>query len=61
MLINANILIFERMIIDFATQFIIIDSCRDIIVPINSRARSKPIKRVIKSLARIVLLARSTL
>ena len=55
MLIDSNILIFERIIIDFDTQLIIIDSYRSITISINSRARSNSIKRTIKTSSRIVL------
>ena len=58
-LIKANILILERIIIDFITQSIKIDSYRNIIILIDSRARSKSIKRTIKLLSRITLLSRT--
>ena len=57
MLIDSNILILERIIIDFDTQLIIIDSYRSITISINSRARSDSIKRTIKTSSRIVLLS----
>ena len=60
MLIEADILILERMIIDFATQAIRIDSCRSIIVSINSRARFEPIKRTVKFSSRMILSSRAT-
>ena len=56
MLINSNILISKRIIIDFDTQLIIINSYRSITISINSRARSNLIKRTIKTSSRIVLL-----
>ena len=55
MLIDSNILIFERIIIDFDIQLIIIDSYRSITISMNSRARSNSIKRTIKTSSRIVL------
>ena len=55
MLINSNILTPKRIIIDFDTQLIIINSYRSITIPINSRARSNSIKRTIKTSSRIVL------
>ena len=61
MLIEADILISERMIINFVTQNLSIDSCRDITVSINFRARSEPIKRTIKSSTRMILLSRITM
>ena len=60
MLIGADNLTPERMMIDFATQTITIDSCRSMAVPMNSRARSEPTKRIIKSSSRVVLPPRST-
>lgn len=60
MLIGADILTPERMVIDFATQTITIGSCRSMAVPMDSRARSEPTKRTIKSSSRIVLPPRST-
>ena len=60
MLIGADILTPKRMIIDFATQVIKIDSCRSMTVSMNSRARFEPIKRTVKSSARIVLSPRAT-
>ena len=60
MLIGADILTPERMVIDFATQSIKIGSCRDMTVPMDSRARSEPIKRTVKSSTRIVLPPRAT-
>lgn len=60
MLIGSDILTPERMVIDFATQTITIGSCRSMAVPMDSRARSEPTKRVIKSSSRVVLPPRST-
>ena len=60
MLIGADILTPERMVIDFATQSIKIGSCRDMTVPMDSRARSEPIKRTVKSSTRMVLPPRAT-
>ena len=61
MLIEADILTSKRIIIDFVTQFIKIDSYRDIVVSINSRARFESIKRTIKSLSKIILPSRITI
>ena len=58
--IETNILISERMIIDFVIQFIKIDNCRDIIVFMDSRARSEFIKRTMKLSTRIMLPSRIT-
>ena len=60
LLIGADILTPERMVIDFATQNIRIGSCRDLVVPMDSRARSEPVKRTVKSASRVVLPPRST-
>lgn len=59
-LIGADILTPERMIIDFATQSIKIGSCRGMTVPMDSRARSEPVKRTVKSAARTTLAPRTT-
>ena len=61
MLIGADILTPERMVIDFATQSIKIGSCRDMTVPMDSRARSEPIKRTVKSSSRMILPPRATM
>ena len=61
MLIEADILTPKRMIINFATQNLSIDSCRNIIVFMNSRARSKPVKRTMKSSTRMILSPRITM
>ena len=61
MLIGADILTPERMTIDFATQSIKIGSCRDIVVPMDSRARSEPVKRTVKSLSKTILPPRTTM
>ena len=55
MLIDSDILTPKRIIIDFDTQLITIDSCRSITISINSRARSNLIKRTMKASSRIVL------
>ena len=55
MLIKANIFILKRIIIDFITQFIKIDNCYEIIIFINFRARFEFVKRIIKSILRIIL------
>ena len=55
MLINSNILTPKRIIIDFDTQLIIINSYRSITISMNSRARSNSIKRTIKTFSRVVL------
>ena len=60
MLIGADILTPERMVLDFATQSIRIGSCRDIVVPMDSRARSEPIKRAVRSASRLILPPRTT-
>lgn len=60
MLIGADILTPERMVIDFATQTITIGSCRNMAVPMDSRARSEPTKRIVKASSRVVLPPRST-
>ena len=56
MLIDSNILISKRIIINFDTQLITIKSYRSITIFINSRARSNSIKRTIKTSSRVVLL-----
>lgn len=61
MLIGSNILTSKRILINFAIQIIKIDSCRDITVSIDFRARLKSIKRTIKSSSRIILLSRTTI
>lgn len=53
--IEVNILTPKRIIIDFATQSIKISNYRSIIIPINSHAYSKPIKRAVKSFSKIIL------
>ena len=58
MFIEADILISKRIIIDFVIQVIKINSCRNITISMNSRARFELIKRTIKLLTRIVLLSR---
>ena len=60
-LIEADILTPERMIINFVTQNLSIDSCRDITVSMNSRARSEPVKRTMKSLSKTILPPRTTI
>ena len=55
MLINSNILTPKRIVINFDTQLIIINSYRSITILMNSRARSNPIKRTIKTSSRVVL------
>ena len=60
MLIGSDILTPERMVIDFASQTIRIGSCKNMIIPMNSRARSSPIKRAIHASFRTILPARST-
>lgn len=60
MLIGSDILTPERMVIDFATQSIKIGSCRDMAVPMDSRARSEPVRRAVKSSARLTLAPRTT-
>ena len=59
MLIEVDILTSKQIIIDFVIQIISIDSCRGIIVSINSRARLEFIKRVVKSSTRIILSSHS--
>ena len=59
-LIGADILTPERMIINFAIQNIRISSCRDIVVSMDSRARSEPVKRTVKSALRVILPLYST-
>ena len=59
-LIEVDILISKRIIIDFVIQAIKIDSYRNIVVSINSRARFESIKRIVKLLSRIILLSRAT-
>ena len=59
-LIGSNILTPKRIVINFITQSIKIDSYRNIIISMNSRAYSKSIKRVIKFLSRIILLLHTT-
>ena len=61
MLIEADILTSKRIIINFITQFIKIDSYRDIVVSMNSRIRFESIKRTIKSLNKIILSPRITM
>ena len=56
-LIDSNILTSKRIMINFDTQLITIDSYRSITISINSRARSNSIKRTIKTSSRIVLLS----
>ena len=60
MLIGSDILTPERMAIDFATQSIKIGSCRGMTVPMDSRARSQPIKRTVKSAGKVTLAPRAT-
>lgn len=60
MLIGSDILTPERMNLDFATQTITIGSCRGMAVPMDSRARSEPIKRVVKATNRTILPPRTT-
>ena len=60
MLIGSDILTPERMVIDFATQSIRIGSCRGMTVPMDSRARSQPIKRTVKSAAKLTLAPHAT-
>ena len=57
---KINIFISKKKIIDFATQSIKINNYYNIIVFINSRARFEPIKRIIKSIFRIILSFRFT-
>ena len=54
--IEANIFILKRIIIDFATQFIKINNYQNIIISINSRARSEFIKRIMKLFNKMILL-----
>ena len=54
-LINSNILTSKRIIINFDTQLIIIESYQNITILINSRARSNSIKRIIKTSSHIIL------
>ena len=56
-LIDSNILISKRIIINFDIQLIIIKSYRSITISINSRARLDSIKRIIKTSSRIILLS----
>ena len=56
--IEINIFILKRIIIDFAIQFIKINSCRNMIISMNSRARFEPIKRIIKLIIQITLTLR---
>ena len=60
-LIKVDILILERINIDFASQSIFIDSYRELIVFINSRARSKSIKRIIKLSAKTIVSSHITI
>ena len=55
MLIDSNILMSKKIIIDFDTQLIIINSYRSITILINSYTRSNSIKRIIKTFSRIIL------
>ena len=57
MLIKVDILTLKRMIINFVTQSIKISNYRNMIILINSRARSEPIKRAVKSFSKIILLS----
>ena len=59
-LMGADILIPEYMVMDFAKQQMTIGCCKDLITPISTRTRSAPIKRVIKSKDRLSLPPRST-
>ena len=59
-LIGADILTPERIVIDFTTQSIKISSCRNMTVLIDSRARLEPIKRTVKLSTRMVLPLRAT-
>ena len=61
MLIGSDILTPERMVLDFATQGIRIGSCRDMVVLMDSRARSEPIRRIVKSSKKMTLPPRTTL
>ena len=61
MFIEADILTSKRINIDFAIQTIKIDSCRSITIFIDSRTRSKSIKRTVKSSKRTILLSRITI
>ena len=58
MFIEANIFTSERMIIDFVTQFIKINSYREIIVFINSHARFELVKRIVKLIFHMILFFR---
>ena len=55
-LIDSNILISKRIIINFDIQLITIKSYRNITISINSRTRLDSIKRTIKTSSRIILL-----
>ena len=55
MLIEANIFTSKRIIIDFVTQFIKINNYREMIVFINSRAHFEFVKRIVKSIFRMIL------
>ena len=60
MLMGADILTPEHMAMDFSKQTLVVGSCKSLIVPISTRARSAPVKRVIKAKARLTVPARST-
>ena len=56
--LSKQTFLFQKKIIDFVTQFIKINNYHEIIVFINSRARFEFVKRIIKSIARIILPSR---
>ena len=56
--IKIDILISKRINIDFVNQSIFIDNYRELIIFINSRTRSKSIKRIIKLFIKIIVLSR---
>ena len=59
--VETNIFILKQIIIDFVNQSIFINSCRNLIVFMNSRTRSEFIKRTIKTLSRIIVPSRITI
>ena len=60
-LIEADILISERINIDFVNQSIFIDSYRELIVSMNFRVYSKSIKRIIKLSIKTIVSPRITI
>ena len=60
MLMGADIVTPESMVLDFAEQRITIGSCQNLIVPMSTRIRSAPVKRVIKNKAQLTIPAKST-